>query len=169
MNGTPGVDIRVRFAPSPTGSLHVGNALTAVANRHFADEHAGALVLRVDDTDPTRTVAGGEEAILDDLAWLGVEWDEGPVHQSERGALYAEAAERALASGAAERDETAPSASRETARPSCGPTGARRTSLRPSSTTSISGSRTSSAGRTTARTSSSSSGSPVRWAVSCPR
>ncbi|HUF02194.1 MAG TPA: glutamate--tRNA ligase family protein [Gaiellaceae bacterium] len=96
---------RVRFAPSPTGSLHVGNALTAVANRRFADEHGGELVLRIDDTDPSRTVAGGEDAILEDLGWLGVAFDEGPVRQSARGALYAEAAERALASGAAERDE----------------------------------------------------------------
>ena len=58
---------RVRFAPSPTGSLHLGNALTAVANRRFADEHGGTLVLRIDDTDPTRTVPGGEEDILGDL------------------------------------------------------------------------------------------------------
>jgi glutamyl/glutaminyl-tRNA synthetase len=97
--------VRVRFAPSPTGSLHVGNALTAVANRRFANEHGGVLVLRVDDTDPSRTVAGGEQAICDDLDWLGVAFDEGPVRQSERGALYAEAAERALGAGAAERDE----------------------------------------------------------------
>ena len=96
---------RVRFAPSPTGSLHVGNALTAVANRRFADEHGGELVLRIDDTDPSRTVAGGEDAILEDLGWLGVAFDEGPVRQGARGELYAEAAERALASGAAERDE----------------------------------------------------------------
>jgi len=96
--------VRVRFAPSPTGSLHLGNALTAVANRRFADEHGGALVLRIDDTDPSRTVEGGEEAILGDLAWLGVTFDEGPVHQSERGALYTGAAERAVASGAAESD-----------------------------------------------------------------
>jgi hypothetical protein len=96
---------RVRFAPSPTGSLHLGNALTAVANRRFADDRAGALVLRIDDTDPSRTVEGGEEAILRDLAWLGVGWDEGPIRQSERGALYAEAAERALAAGAAQHDE----------------------------------------------------------------
>ena len=48
-----GVSVRVRFAPSPTGSLHLGNALTAVANRRFADEHGGILVLRIDDTDPT--------------------------------------------------------------------------------------------------------------------
>jgi glutamyl/glutaminyl-tRNA synthetase len=96
--------VRVRFAPSPTGSLHVGNALTAVANRRFADEHGGALVLRIDDTDSTRTVADGEEAILADLAWLDVAFDEGPLRQSERGALYAAAAEHAIGSGAAERD-----------------------------------------------------------------
>jgi hypothetical protein len=94
------VSVRVRFAPSPTGSLHVGNALTAVANRRFADEHDGVLVLRIDDTDPTRTVEGGEAAILEDLAWLGVRWDEGPVRQSARGEFYAEAAEQALEHGA---------------------------------------------------------------------
>jgi glutamyl/glutaminyl-tRNA synthetase len=99
------MSVRVRFAPSPTGSLHVGNALTAVANRRFANERGGVLVLRVDDTDSTRVVAGGEDAILDDLAWLGVRFDEGPVRQSERGALYGDAALRALESGAAERDD----------------------------------------------------------------
>jgi glutamyl-tRNA synthetase len=99
------VPVRVRFAPSPTGSLHLGNALTAVANRRFADTRGGVLVLRIDDTDPSRAVQGGEEAILDDLAWLGVGFDEGPVRQSERGASYAEAAERAVAGGAAARDE----------------------------------------------------------------
>ncbi len=95
---------RVRFAPSPTGSLHVGNALTAVANRRFADARGGVLVLRIDDTDASRTVSGGEEAILEDLAWIGVSVDEGPVRQSERGSLYAAAAGRALESGGAERD-----------------------------------------------------------------
>jgi glutamyl/glutaminyl-tRNA synthetase len=99
------VSVRVRFAPSPTGSLHVGNALTAVANRRFADSHDGALVLRIDDTDPSRTVVGGEEAILGELAWLGLVFDEGPVRQSQRGALYAEASEKALEAGAAERDD----------------------------------------------------------------
>ncbi len=96
--------VRVRFAPSPTGSLHLGNALTAVANRSFADGRGGAAVLRIDDTDPTRTVEGGEAAILGDLAWLGVSFDEGPVRQSERGTHYAVAAATAVASGAAERD-----------------------------------------------------------------
>jgi glutamyl-tRNA synthetase len=92
--------VRVRFAPSPTGSLHLGNALTAIANRSFADEHGGTLVLRIDDTDPARVVEGGEEAILVDLAWLGLVWDEGPVRQSSRADLYAAAAARALEHGA---------------------------------------------------------------------
>src|SRR6266536_4879631 len=78
---------KVRFAPSPTGSLHVGNALSAVANRAFGDW----MLLRIDDTDPERNVPDGEDAILADLAWLGVEWDEGPVRQSERSARYTEA------------------------------------------------------------------------------
>jgi glutamyl-tRNA synthetase len=79
---------RVRFAPSPTGSLHLGNALTAVANRDFGEW----LLLRIDDTDPARNVPGGEEAILGDLDWLGVTWDEGPVRQSGRRERYREAA-----------------------------------------------------------------------------
>jgi glutamyl/glutaminyl-tRNA synthetase len=80
---------RVRFAPSPTGSLHMGNALSAVANRHLGDW----MLLRIDDTDPARNVGGGVEAILHDLDWLGVKWDEGPVQQSERAERYREAAE----------------------------------------------------------------------------
>jgi glutamyl/glutaminyl-tRNA synthetase len=84
--------VRVRFAPSPTGSLHLGNALSAVANRRFADEHGGRLLLRIDDTDPTRTVPGGAEAIVTDLEWLGVAWDEGPVTQSARHVRHREAA-----------------------------------------------------------------------------
>jgi hypothetical protein len=80
--------IRVRFAPSPTGSLHVGNALSAAVNRREGDW----LLLRIDDTDPTRTVSGGEDAILEDLRWLGIEWDDGPLHQSGRQERYREAA-----------------------------------------------------------------------------
>src|SRR5438552_11365283 len=80
---------RVRFAPSPTGSLHVGNALSAVANRRLGDW----MLLRIDDTDPARNVPGGEEEILRDLRWLGLEWDEGPVRQSERQERYREAAQ----------------------------------------------------------------------------
>ena len=80
--------MKVRFAPSPTGSLHIGNALGAVANRNFG----GTMLLRIDDTDPARNLPGGEEAILEDLRWLGIDWDEGPVRQSERQERYREAA-----------------------------------------------------------------------------
>jgi glutamyl-tRNA synthetase len=79
---------KVRFAPSPTGSLHVGNALSAVINRREGDH----LLLRIDDTDPARNVPGGEDAILRDLEWLRIAWDEGPVRQSERQERYREAA-----------------------------------------------------------------------------
>jgi len=79
---------RVRFAPSPTGSLHVGNALSAVANRNFGDH----LLLRIDDTDPARNVPGGEEELMHDLEWLELGWDEGPVRQSERRDRHVEAA-----------------------------------------------------------------------------
>jgi tRNA synthetase class I (E and Q) len=81
---------RVRFAPSPTGSLHVGNALSAVANRDFGDW----FLLRIDDTDAARNIPGGEETIRADLEWLAVDWDEGPVRQSERQDLYRDAAAR---------------------------------------------------------------------------
>jgi glutamyl-tRNA synthetase len=79
---------RVRFAPSPTGSLHVGNALSAVANRNFG----GHLLLRIDDTDPARNLPGGEEELMRDLEWLELGWDEGPVRQSERRDRHVEAA-----------------------------------------------------------------------------
>jgi hypothetical protein len=85
--------VRVRFAPSPTGSLHLGGALSAVANRVFADAQGGTLLLRIDDTDPARNVPGGAEAILQDLEWLGLAWDEGPVRQSERAGRHREAAQ----------------------------------------------------------------------------
>ncbi len=87
---------RVRFAPSPTGSLHLGNALSAVCNRAFGDW----MLLRIDDTDPARNVAGGEEAIVADLEWLGVRWDEGPVRASDRAGRHVEAA---AAAGLAQR------------------------------------------------------------------
>src|SRR5438309_6755997 len=80
---------RVRFAPRPTGSLHVGNALSAVANRALGDW----MLLRIDDTDPARNLPGGEDELLRDLEWLGIEWDEGPVRQSERRERHLEAAE----------------------------------------------------------------------------
>jgi hypothetical protein len=79
---------RTRFAPSPTGSLHVGNALSAVAARSLGDW----ALLRIDDTDPARNVPGGEDELLRDLEWLALEWDEGPVRQSERRERHLEAA-----------------------------------------------------------------------------
>ncbi len=79
--------VRVRFAPSPTGSLHLGNALSAVGNRQLGDW----MLLRIDDTDSARNVPGGEEAILGDLEWLGIAWDEGPVRQSQRAERHREA------------------------------------------------------------------------------
>jgi glutamyl/glutaminyl-tRNA synthetase len=69
---------KVRFAPSPTGSLHVGDALSAVINRREGDH----LLLRIDDTHPARNVPGGDEAILRDFEWLGITWDEGPVRRA---------------------------------------------------------------------------------------
>jgi len=79
---------RTRFAPSPTGSLHVGNALSAVANRSLGDW----MLLRIDDTDPARNVPGGEDELLRDLEWLGIEWDEGPLRQSDRRERHIKAA-----------------------------------------------------------------------------
>ncbi|HEY7004302.1 MAG TPA: glutamate--tRNA ligase family protein [Gaiellaceae bacterium] len=84
--------VRVRFAPSPTGSLHLGSALTAVANRRFADEHGGVFLLRIDDTDAARTDPEAEAGIVADLEWLGIAWDEGPYRQSERAERHREAA-----------------------------------------------------------------------------
>jgi glutamyl/glutaminyl-tRNA synthetase len=77
---------RVRFAPSPTGSLHLGNALSAVANRRLGEW----MLLRIDDTDPARNVPGGERAIVQDLEWLGIAWDEGPARQSDRAERHRE-------------------------------------------------------------------------------
>jgi tRNA synthetases class I (E and Q), catalytic domain len=99
--------VRVRFAPSPTGSLHLGSALTAVANRAFADEQGGVLILRIDDTDAARTDPEAEKGIVTDLEWLGVRWEEGPIRQSERTELYGAAAKRLLDDGHAYEDEGA--------------------------------------------------------------
>jgi glutamyl-tRNA synthetase len=82
------VTVRTRFAPSPTGSLHLGGALTAVANRRRGDW----LLLRIDDTDAERELEGGVERIVADLHWLGISWEEGPVRQSERAQRHREAA-----------------------------------------------------------------------------
>ncbi len=86
--------VRVRFAPSPTGLLHLGGARTALFNYLFARYHGGDLILRIEDTDRARSRSEFEKSQLEDLEWLGLSFDEGPYRQSERGALYEEAAGR---------------------------------------------------------------------------
>src|SRR6202046_3053927 len=92
---------RVRFAPSPTGFLHVGGARTALFNWLFARHECGTLLLRIEDTDVERNRPELVDGILAGLRWLGVEWDEGPYFQSQRLDMYRSAAERLLANGAA--------------------------------------------------------------------
>jgi glutamyl-tRNA synthetase len=91
---------RVRFAPSPTGSLHVGGARTALFNWLVARHTGGTFVLRLEDTDRARSTPESEAEILRCLRWLGLDWDEGPFRQSERDDVYASAIERLKASGA---------------------------------------------------------------------
>ena len=86
--------VRVRFAPSPTGLLHVGGARTALFNYLFARYHEGDLVLRIEDTDRERSTPEFERAQLEDLAWLGLSFDEGPYRQSERGEVFERAVQR---------------------------------------------------------------------------
>ncbi len=124
-------EVRTRFAPSPTGSIHLGNLRVAIFNQLFARHHQGAFVLRLEDTDLDRNVEGALEEIMDDLRWAGLEWDEGPdlggphapYRQSERTALYRAAALRLHDSGAAYRcfcsDEMV-EAAREEGRPGPG-------------------------------------------------
>jgi nondiscriminating glutamyl-tRNA synthetase len=100
-------EVRVRFAPSPTGSLHVGGARTAIYNWLFARRHGGRMVLRIEDTDVDREKPGALQAILDGLRWLGVSWDEGPdvggpygpYQQSQRLGLYRQKAQELVAKG----------------------------------------------------------------------
>jgi glutamyl-tRNA synthetase len=108
--------VRVRFAPSPTGRLHVGGARTALFNWAWARRNGGSFVLRIEDTDARRSLAEHEAEILDGLRWLGTDWDEGPdvggphapYRQSERRARHVEFAERLLAEGRAYRDFAPP-------------------------------------------------------------
>lgn len=107
--GSPPGDsqVRVRFAPSPTGNLHVGGARTALFNYLFARSKGGKFIIRIEDTDLDRSTKESEGAVLRDLSWLGLEWDEGPgvggnygpYRQSERNSLYKHYAERLLQSG----------------------------------------------------------------------
>ncbi len=97
------MSVRVRFAPSPTGHLHVGGARTAIFNWLFARHHQGKFIVRIEDTDVERSTRQSEQMVLDDLRWLGLGWDEGPFRQSERTALYGEVACELLALGVAYR------------------------------------------------------------------
>src|SRR2546423_7045138 len=93
--------VRVRFAPSPTGYLHVGGARTALFNWLFARHQRGVMILRIEDTDVERNKPELVQGIIDGLRWLGVDWDEGPIHQSQRTELYRAAGKKLLASGSA--------------------------------------------------------------------
>lgn len=102
-------EIRVRYAPSPTGHLHIGNARTALFNYLFARNKGGKFIIRIEDTDKKRNIAGGEESQLKYLKWLGMDWDEsididggyGPYRQSERNHLYKQYYEELLDKGLA--------------------------------------------------------------------
>src|SRR5947209_20547867 len=95
--------MRLRFAPSPTGALHIGGARTALYNWLLARGSGGALVLRIEDTDRERSTPENVEQILDALRWLEVDWDEGPVFQSQRAERHGEVLEQLLATGTAYR------------------------------------------------------------------
>src|SRR5437588_4519451 len=95
--------MRVRFAPSPTGALHIGGARTALYNWLLARGQGGTLVLRIEDTDRERSTPENVEQILDALRWLALDWDEGPIFQSERADRHAEVLEQVFSSGHAYR------------------------------------------------------------------
>src|SRR3974377_483584 len=88
--------VRTRFAPSPTGDLHIGGARTALFSWLLARHHKGTLFLRVEDTDVARSTQESIQVILDAMTWLGMDWDEGPYYQTQRVHIYREAAEKLL-------------------------------------------------------------------------
>src|SRR5499426_3442311 len=122
--------VRVRFAPSPTGHLHVGSARTALFNWAFARHHGGTFILRIEDTDRSRSTDDYIHSVLEALQWLGLDWDEGPptpgYRQTERLDIYRAHADRLLAEGRAyhcqcspetlDRDRRAAEARKETYR-----------------------------------------------------
>src|SRR6202035_3559322 len=95
--------VRVRYAPSPTGALHLGGARTALFNYLFARKKGGQFLLRIEDTDRTRLKPGSQASIEEGLRWLGLTWDEPLVVQSERKEMYQQAAAVLLQAGAAYR------------------------------------------------------------------
>lgn len=94
-------EIRTRFAPSPTGYLHIGGARTALFNYLFARHHGGKFILRIEDTDRERSTSEAIQAILDAMQWLDLDYDEGPYYQTERYAIYRERIQELLAKGRA--------------------------------------------------------------------
>ena len=93
------MSLRVRFAPSPTGALHIGGARTALYNWLLARGQGGTLVLRIEDTDRERSTPENVAQILDALEWLNLDYDEGPIFQSERADRHAEVVAQLLADG----------------------------------------------------------------------
>ena len=95
--------VRTRFAPSPTGYLHIGGARTALFSWAYARKHGGKVILRIEDTDLERSTEASVQVILDAMRWLGLDWDEGPFFQMQRLARYREVAEKLIAQGKAYR------------------------------------------------------------------
>jgi glutamyl-tRNA synthetase len=93
--------IKTRFAPSPTGYLHIGGARTALFNWLFARRHGGVFLLRIEDTDQLRSTEESTKAILDAMTWLGLTWDEGPFFQAERGGIHRQMVEKLVDEGKA--------------------------------------------------------------------
>src|SRR5215471_3145299 len=108
--------VRTRFAPSPTGFLHIGGVRTALFNWLLARHHGGQFILRIDDTDQERHVEDAVQRILDGFRWMGIDWDEGPevggafgpYFQSRRSEIYRQALHRLAASGHVYRDYSTP-------------------------------------------------------------
>ncbi|MDH4191122.1 MAG: glutamate--tRNA ligase family protein, partial [Betaproteobacteria bacterium] len=95
--------IRTRFAPSPTGYLHIGGARTALFSWAYARRHGGKFILRIEDTDLERSTEVSKNAILESMTWLGLDWDEGPFYQMQRLERYKAIAEDLIAAGHAYR------------------------------------------------------------------
>ncbi len=93
--------VRTRFAPSPTGFLHIGGARTALFSWAYARKHRGEFILRIEDTDVARSTPEAVQAILDGMNWLGLSWDEGPFYQMQRMDRYKEIIQKMLADGSA--------------------------------------------------------------------
>lgn len=125
VSGHGGSRVRVRLAPSPTGSVHIGNVLVALVDAAIARKFNGAFVIRIEDTDQKRFLEGAEQLIYDSLAWLGIEWQEGPdrggpfapYRQSERLPRYLEVAEQLVAQGDAYRCWCSPTVLMRCAKP----------------------------------------------------